>query len=181
MLIGHRSPVLFFPLVSIHYFIAVKQAQVRVSVASEMFQYRCFSSPETVFTPHPCTATFHRHVVEATTETPKHHLTGREDRHAPPSSVTRHHRHGLHAPRHSRRARRVTLRGYQGLCRRHQSTKPSTSGTLLEVQLLSCPRRQAAILWTLRRCVLLQQDLIGSQELIGSQSHSRLTDLLNAN
>ena len=86
-----------------------------------------------------------------------YHVTGREDRHAPPNSVTRHHRHGLYAPRPSRRARRGALRGDSDPCRHHQTTKPFMSGYLLEVQLPSCPRWQAAVLWPLRRFALLQQ------------------------
>jgi hypothetical protein len=84
-------------------------------------------------TSSPRAATPPRHVAVATKGKQRYHVTGREDRHAPPNRVTRHHRHGLHAPRPSRRARRGALRGDPGLCRSHQTTKSCKSGTFLEV------------------------------------------------
>ena len=95
------------------------------------FRIVAFQFRESHFSPRAATPP--RHVAVATKRKQRYHVTGREDRHAPPNRVTRHHRHGLHAPRPSRRARRGALRGDPGLCRSHQTTKSCKSGYLLEV------------------------------------------------
>ena len=94
----------------------------RISMASEVFPLCCFLNPrKPLLPPVPPLSQARRCGYDRNT---KHQVTGRDDRRAKLSSVTRHHRHGLDAPRPSRRARRGVPRGDPDSCRRHQTTKP---------------------------------------------------------